>query len=129
MTGKNWVQLLVLSLLWGGSFFFVEVALEGLPVLTIVWCRVALGALFLALAIGYATQHRGFGHGTGRSRAVEALLFSGGLAATLHRVVLHGDRPAPAPADRDRDGAAKNRQGRFVRPGEARRLPGVVVFP
>lgn len=45
------MQLLILSLLWGGSFFFVEVALEGLPVLTIVWCRVALGALFLALAL------------------------------------------------------------------------------
>lgn len=51
MSGKNWVQLLILSLLWGGSFFFVEVALEGLPVLTIVWCRVALGAVFLALAL------------------------------------------------------------------------------
>jgi drug/metabolite transporter (DMT)-like permease len=51
MSGKNWLQLLILSLLWGGSFFFVEVALEGLPVLTIVWCRVALGALFLALAL------------------------------------------------------------------------------
>lgn len=51
MSAKNWVQLLILSLLWGGSFFFVEVALEGLPVLTIVWCRVALAALFLALAL------------------------------------------------------------------------------
>lgn len=51
MSAKNWAQLLILSLLWGGSFFFVEVALEGLPVLTIVWCRVALAALFLALAL------------------------------------------------------------------------------
>ena len=50
MTAKNWMQLLVLSLLWGGSFFFVEVALESLPVLTIVWCRVALAAVFLAVA-------------------------------------------------------------------------------
>lgn len=51
MSAKNWVQLLILSLLWGGSFFFVEVALEGLPVLTIVWCRVALAALFLGLGL------------------------------------------------------------------------------
>ena len=50
MNGENWAQLLILSLLWGGSFFFVEVALEGLPVLTIVWCRVALASLLLALA-------------------------------------------------------------------------------
>lgn len=51
MSVKNWAQLLILSLLWGGSFFFVEVALEGLPVLTIVWCRVALAAVFLAIAV------------------------------------------------------------------------------
>ncbi len=51
MSGRNWVQLIILSVLWGGSFFFVEIALEGLPVLTIVWCRVALAALFLAAAL------------------------------------------------------------------------------
>ena len=44
-------MLIGLSFLWGGSFFFVEVALEGLPPLTVVWGRVALGAVFLALAI------------------------------------------------------------------------------
>lgn len=48
MAGKDWALLGALSLLWGGSFFFVEVALEGLAPLTIVWCRVALAALLLA---------------------------------------------------------------------------------
>lgn len=52
MTNKNWIQLVILSLLWGGSFFFVEIALEGLPVLTIVWCRVALAAVFLRIVLG-----------------------------------------------------------------------------
>ncbi len=51
MTTKNWALLLTLSLLWGGSFFFVEIALQGLPALTIVWCRVALAAVFLAVAL------------------------------------------------------------------------------
>ncbi len=51
MTTKDWSLLLTLSLLWGGSFFFVEVALEGLPPLTIVWCRVALAAVLLAAAL------------------------------------------------------------------------------
>ncbi len=51
MTGRNWLLLMVLSLLWGGSFFFVEVALQGLPVLSIVWFRVALAALFLAVSL------------------------------------------------------------------------------
>ena len=43
--------MLVLSLLWGGSFFFVEVALQGLPPLSVVWGRVALAALLLAVAL------------------------------------------------------------------------------
>ncbi|MES2667030.1 MAG: DMT family transporter [Pseudomonadota bacterium] len=48
MTLNDWIRLATLSLLWGGSFFFVELALVGLPVLTIVWCRVALAAALLA---------------------------------------------------------------------------------
>lgn len=48
MTVKDWIRLAILSTLWGGSFFFVELALVGLPVLTIVWCRVALAAVLLA---------------------------------------------------------------------------------
>jgi drug/metabolite transporter (DMT)-like permease len=49
MTRSDWILLLTLSLLWGGSFFFIELALVGLPVLTIVWLRVALAALILGL--------------------------------------------------------------------------------
>jgi drug/metabolite transporter (DMT)-like permease len=48
MTGRDWLFLLTLSLLWGGSFFFVEVALQGLPPLTVVWARVALGGAIIA---------------------------------------------------------------------------------
>lgn len=51
MTTKDWMLLIGLSLLWGGSFFFVEVALQGLPPLSVVWGRVSLGAVFLALAL------------------------------------------------------------------------------
>lgn len=49
MTSMNWLVLAVLSILWGGSFLFVELALQGLPVLTIVWLRVAGAAGLLAL--------------------------------------------------------------------------------
>jgi len=51
MTLKDWLLLMVLSLLWGGSFFFIELALQGFAVLSIVWGRVALAALILAGAI------------------------------------------------------------------------------
>ena len=51
MGGVEWALLALLSLLWGGSFFFVEVAVRELPPLTIVVSRVTLGAGTL-LAIG-----------------------------------------------------------------------------
>jgi len=51
MTAQNWLLLGVLSLLWGGSFFFIELALTGLPVLTIVCVRVALAASILGVAL------------------------------------------------------------------------------
>lgn len=41
---REWTLLLVLSLLWGGSFFFVGVAVQDLPPLTIVALRVSLAA-------------------------------------------------------------------------------------
>jgi len=46
---RDWALLAALSLLWGGSFFFVEVALTGLPPFTIVLLRVALAAAALHL--------------------------------------------------------------------------------
>lgn len=51
MSGQDWIRLVILSILWGGSFFFVEVALEGLPVLSLVWARVALAAGLLAVVL------------------------------------------------------------------------------
>ncbi len=47
MGPAEWGMLIILSVLWGGSFFFVEVALQGLPTLTLVAIRVALAALAL----------------------------------------------------------------------------------
>lgn len=49
MSAANWLILAILSILWGGSFLFVELALQGLSVLTIVWLRVAGAASLLAL--------------------------------------------------------------------------------
>ena len=47
MTAGEWGLLALLSLLWGGSFFFVAVALEELPPLTLVTLRVGLAAALL----------------------------------------------------------------------------------
>ncbi|PWC75767.1 DMT family transporter [Azospirillum sp. TSH64] len=43
----DWGLLVALSILWGGSFFFVGIAVRELPPLTIVAMRVALAALAL----------------------------------------------------------------------------------
>src|SRR5579883_1003703 len=47
MTRLEWAMLLALSVLWGGSFFFVGVAIKELPPFTIVLLRVGLAALAL----------------------------------------------------------------------------------
>ncbi|RKX87729.1 MAG: EamA family transporter [Spirochaetes bacterium] len=47
----NWVLLLLLSLLWGGSFFFNEIILQDLPPFTLVFLRVSGGALLMWLYI------------------------------------------------------------------------------
>jgi drug/metabolite transporter (DMT)-like permease len=51
MTGFEWSLLLTMSVFWGGSFFFVGVAVKELPPLTIVVCRVVLAAFALHLVI------------------------------------------------------------------------------
>jgi drug/metabolite transporter (DMT)-like permease len=47
MDARDWMLLILLSILWGGSFFFAGVAVKELPPLTIVLARVALAALLL----------------------------------------------------------------------------------
>lgn len=47
MNPTEWAMLLALATLWGGSFFFNEVAVRELPVFTVVVARVALAALLL----------------------------------------------------------------------------------
>ena len=49
MGAREWGLLIALSLVWGGSFFFVEVALDDIPPLTLVLGRVGLAALCLWL--------------------------------------------------------------------------------
>jgi len=47
----EWLMLILLSVLWGGSFFFMKVSLAELPTLTIVFSRVALAACTLGLLL------------------------------------------------------------------------------
>lgn len=48
---KAWTMIIVLSILWGGSFFFVGVAVREWPPVTVALCRVGGAALVLWPAI------------------------------------------------------------------------------
>ena len=61
---REWVLLGALSLLWGGSFFLVAIALRGLPPFTLVALRVGLAVASLLLLLRLS------GSGLPRGRAV-----------------------------------------------------------
>jgi drug/metabolite transporter (DMT)-like permease len=49
------VRLLLVALIWGWSFLFIKVIVEGAPPVFVAWSRVALGALVL---IGFMRSYR-----------------------------------------------------------------------
>ncbi len=51
MTATDWLLLIALSILWGGSFFFGKVAVAEIPPLTLVLARVAIAALALHVVL------------------------------------------------------------------------------
>ena len=51
MSAVDWLMLVSLSVLWGGSFFFAKFAVGELPPLTLALGRVAIAA---ALLIAFA---------------------------------------------------------------------------
>lgn len=56
MTPLEWIMLLTLSLVWGGSYFFVALAVTALPPLTIVMCRVGIASLALWAFMRFTRQ-------------------------------------------------------------------------
>jgi drug/metabolite transporter (DMT)-like permease len=51
MNRGEWLALLLLSVLWGGSFFFAGVQVKALPPFTIVFLRVGLAAIILNVLV------------------------------------------------------------------------------
>ncbi len=51
MTARTWALLVLLGLIWGGSFFFARVAVAHVPPATLVLLRVALAALALHIYV------------------------------------------------------------------------------
>jgi len=61
MDGQDWGMLILLSVLWGGAYFFAGVAVKELPPLTVVSARVGLATVALLPLFWY------FGHALPRS--------------------------------------------------------------
>lgn len=72
MSAQDWALLFLLSLLWGGAFFFVAIAVRETPPLTIVALRTGLAALALA---GFRPWRRG--RGAADRRAIGAFFVMG----------------------------------------------------
>jgi len=51
MRTADWLLLVLLSILWGGTFLFIAVAVQAVPPLTLVLARVAIAALVLLALI------------------------------------------------------------------------------
>jgi len=78
MSRQDWTILLALSVIWGGSFFFIEVALGSFGPLSLVLVRVAMASAFLWLFL--ALRREGFSLPAG---ALTALL----ILALLNNVI------------------------------------------
>ncbi len=74
MSGRDWAVLLFLSVLWGGSFFFIEIALGSVPPLTLVLIRVALAGLVLWAVLLARRERLAMPPGAASSFLVLALL-------------------------------------------------------
>lgn len=70
---REWLLLTALSVLWGGSYLFMKIAVASLPVFVIVFGRVSIAAAMLALVL-LAT-----GHGIPRRREHWVAFFGMGL--------------------------------------------------
>lgn len=59
MSGRDWGILLLLSVIWGGSFFFIEIGLQSFRPMTLVLIRVVLAATALWLFLWARRQRVG----------------------------------------------------------------------
>src|SRR6266851_5514083 len=111
---RDWSLLGLLSVLWGGSFFFNGVVLRELPPLTVVLLRVALAAMIL-LPVLWAYRIR-FPVGLSGWRPFFAIALLNNVFFDRHRTDLYPQRTGLDPernhalVHRSRDGCRRRRE-------------------
>jgi drug/metabolite transporter (DMT)-like permease len=85
---EEWLQLVVLSVLWGGAFFFVGIVVKEVPPFTVVLCRSGLAALALAFYLAFYEEQMAVS-----PRLWGAFLVMGILNSLLpHSLIVWGQR-------------------------------------
>jgi drug/metabolite transporter (DMT)-like permease len=74
MGARDWAILLFLSVLWGGSFFFIDVAVESVPPMTLVLARVAIASAILLVVLKATGRPLPFARATAVPFLILALL-------------------------------------------------------
>lgn len=74
MGGREWGILIFLSVLWGGSFFFIDVAVRELAPFTLVLARVAVAAAILLAVLKFTGLQLPFARSTAGPFLLLALL-------------------------------------------------------
>ena len=78
MSERDWGILLALSVLWGGSFFFIDLAVEEISPFTLVLLRVALAAAILLGFLSVTRRQLPFARSTVLPFLLLALLIQSG---------------------------------------------------
>ncbi len=74
MSRQDWTILLGLSVIWGGSFFFIEVALGSFGPLSLVLVRVAMASAFLWILLTVRRERMSLPAGAATALLILALL-------------------------------------------------------
>ncbi len=51
LSATNWLLIIILSVLWGGTFFFTKIAISEIPTFALTFARVLIAAAFLACVV------------------------------------------------------------------------------
>ena len=90
ISAAAWLMLILLGLLWGGSFFFARIAVQHIPPVTLAFLRFLVAALTLHAFIAWRTQDLGaFRTSPLRNAALQPAFFHNGAFTRIEDAIRH----------------------------------------